>query len=234
MTGESGGYLLRMEGLCRSYRKQPALSGFSGEIELERGLIYGLIGPNGSGKTTLFKLLAGILVPSGGRIFRKGEGREKENRTEQEVSFPAWSRENVVYIPAGERGLRYKNTVRDNVLYFSALKGRSAEETEALLTRYASFLHCEALLDRRVETLSLGQKKKASLLCGLCAGARLILMDEPDGGLDHVSYTHLADFTLKAPSARSGQRAHMRGTTFVHRTASAARPRCNSCQSLIL
>lgn len=59
MTGESGGYLLRMEGLCRSYRKQPALSGFSGEIELERGLIYGLIGPNGSGKTTLLKLLAG-------------------------------------------------------------------------------------------------------------------------------------------------------------------------------
>ena len=90
----------------------------------------------------------------------------------------------MVYIPAGERGLRYKNTVRDNVLYFSALKGRSAEETEALLTRYASFLHCEALLDRRVETLSLGQKKKASLLCGLCAGARLILMDEPEGGLD--------------------------------------------------
>ena len=49
-------------------------SGFSGEIELERGLIYGLIGPNGSGKTTLLKLLAGILFPSGGRIFRKGEG----------------------------------------------------------------------------------------------------------------------------------------------------------------
>ena len=100
------------------------------------------------------------------------------------IPFPAWSRENVVYIPAGERGLRYKNTVRDNVLYFSALKGRNAEETKALLTRYASFLRCEALLGRRVETLSLGQKKKASLLCGLCAGARLILMDEPEGGLD--------------------------------------------------
>ena len=178
MTGESGGYplcMIDMKDLWRSYRKQPALSGFSGEIELERGLIYGLIGPNGSGKTTLLKLLAGILVPSGGRIFRKGEGLEKENCAEQEASFPAWSRENVVYIPAGERGLRYKNTVRDNVLYFSALKGRSAEETEALLTRYASFLRCEALLDRRVET---------SLLCGLCAGARLILMDEPEGGLD--------------------------------------------------
>ena len=187
MTGESGGYplcMIDMKDLWRSYRKQPALSGFSGEIELERGLIYGLIGPNGSGKTTLLKLLAGILVPSGGRIFRKGEGRKKENCAEQEASFPAWSQENVVYIPAGERGLRYKNTVRDNVLYFSALKGRSAEETEALLTRYASFLHCETLLDRRVETLSLGQKKKASLLCGLCAGARLILMDEPEGGLD--------------------------------------------------
>ena len=187
MTGESGGYplcMIDMKDLWRSYRKQPALSGFSGEIELERGLIYGLIGPNGSGKTTLLKLLAGILFPSGGRIFRKGEGRKKQNCAEQEASFPAWSRENVVYIPAGERGLRYKNTVRDNVLYFSALKGRSAEETEALLTRYASFLHCETLLDRRVETLSLGQKKKASLLCGLCAGARLILMDEPEGGLD--------------------------------------------------
>ena len=184
MTGESCGYLLRMEDLCRSYRKQPALSGFSGEIELERGLIYGLIGPNGSGKTTLLKLLAGILIPSGGCIFREGAGREKKDRAKREVSFPAWTRENVVYIPAGERGLRYKNTVRDNIMYLSALKGRNAEETKALLTRYASFLRCEALLDRRVETLSLGQKKKASLLCGLCAGARLILMDEPEGGLD--------------------------------------------------
>lgn len=76
MTGESCGYLLRMEDLCRSYRKQPALSGFSGEIELERGLIYGLIGPNGSGKTTLLKLLAGILIPSGGCIFREGAGKK--------------------------------------------------------------------------------------------------------------------------------------------------------------
>ncbi len=92
MTGESGGYplcMIDMKDLWRSYRKQPALSGFSGEIELERGLIYGLIGPNGSGKTTLLKLLAGILFPSGGRIFRKGEGLEKKNCAEQEASFPA-------------------------------------------------------------------------------------------------------------------------------------------------
>ena len=62
-------------------------------------------------------------------------------------------------------------------------KGRGWKRRTAQ-SRRLPFLRCEALLDRRVETLSLGQKKKASLLCGLCAGARLILMDEPEGGLD--------------------------------------------------
>lgn len=174
--------VLHMENLTRSYGKHPALSGLSADLELECGRVYGLIGPNGSGKTTLLKLLSGILSPSSGHISLTGESGAFPSA--EPPSFSEWGPEYVVYIPAGERGLRYKNTVHDNVMYFCALKGKGYEETKLLLQRHAASLSCEKLLGRRVESLSLGQKKKASLLCGLCCGARLILMDEPSNGLD--------------------------------------------------
>lgn len=173
---------LHLKDLYRSYGKHPALSGLSADLELERGRVYGLIGPNGSGKTTLLKLLARILSPSSGHIFLTGESGAFPSA--EPPSFSGWGPEHVVYIPAGERGLRYKNTVRDNVMYFCALKGKGPEKTKLFLQRHAASLSCEKLLDRRVESLSLGQKKKTALLCGLCCGARLILMDEPSNGLD--------------------------------------------------
>ena len=159
--------VLHMENLTRSYGKHPALSGLSADLELECGRVYGLIGPNGSGKTTLLKLLSGILSPSSGYIFLTGENGAFP--TAEPPSFSEWGPEHVAYIPAGERGLRYKNTVHDNVMYFCALKGKEYEETKLLLQRHAASLSCENLLDRRWKASLWGRKRKPPCCAGSAA-----------------------------------------------------------------
>ena len=80
--------------------------------------------------------------------------------------------------------MRYKNTVYDNVMWFAAMKGVSEKKVKDLIYEYAEILNYTDFLKRRIETLSMGEKKKAMLLCGLCTDMQVIIMDEPSNGLD--------------------------------------------------
>lgn len=162
-----------MENINKNYLKKQVLFDFSLCIQTDKKAIYGLVGPNGAGKTTIIKILTGLLNFSSGSI-----------STDESDDYLKWCRQNVVLIPAGERGIRYKNTIYDNVLFFAAMKGISEKTAKQLLNKYAELLNYSELLTRRVETLSMGQKKKAMILCGLCTDMKVIIMDEPSNGLD--------------------------------------------------
>lgn len=72
----------------------------------------------------------------------------------------------------------------DNVFVFAAMKGIPEKKIKGVIYKYAELLNYSSFLKRRVETLSLGEKKKAMLLCGLCTDVSVIIMDEPSNGLD--------------------------------------------------
>ena len=165
--------MVTIRNVDKMYADKQVLFSFSTKIETDKKKIYGLIGPNGAGKTTFLKVLTGILDYSSGDITVDGNADYKE-----------WCRNNIILIPSGERGLRFKNTVHDNVMYYSAMKGLQEQRCRGLLNEYAEIMNFSDFLDRRVETLSMGQKKKAMLLCGLCTDMKVILMDEPSNGLD--------------------------------------------------
>lgn len=165
--------MIHIKHVDKKYSNDQVLFDFSLDIETNKHIIYGLVGPNGAGKTTLLKLLTGILKYSKGEIF-----------VDECEQYDYWSKDNVFLISAGERGLRYKNTVFDNVMYFASLKGIEEQRSKKLLEKFAGVLNFQDFLSRRVETLSMGQKKKAMLLCGLCTDMKVILMDEPSNGLD--------------------------------------------------
>lgn len=171
---------IQIKNLNKFYKNKQVLFDFSTSINLDESCIYGLLGPNGAGKTTFIKVLTGLLDYSSGNIQVSGE-----------KNYIRWCKENIVLIPAGERGLRYKNTVYDNIMFFAAMKGIKESKVKNLIDKYAEALQFSDFLSRRAETLSMGEKKKAMLLCGLCTDMKVLIMDEPSNGLDIESQVEM-------------------------------------------
>lgn len=122
-------------------------------------------GPNGSGKTTLLKLLKKISLPDDGEIIFSSEINEED------ISFQA-SNENT-FFP--------RLTARENLEFFLGMKGYSLEESYKL---FDAFCLSKDILDSRFFNLSLGEKKKLSLIRAFVGQPKIILLDEPTVSLD--------------------------------------------------
>lgn len=139
------------------------------DLEVGQGELFGFIGPNGAGKSTAIRALLGLIAPTSGsaEIFGMDVTRERRNILREVGYLPA---EAVFY-----RGMR----VRD------ALK-LSAELRRADCAVEAGRL-CERLrldVSRRIDELSFGSRKKVAVVCALQHRPRLLVLDEPTGGLD--------------------------------------------------
>lgn len=176
-----------IKNIKRFYKKRLAIDDFSWTINFENNNIFALIGPNGAGKTTILKILSGI--------YNFKEGSISTDTSDQE--YPLWARDNISYLQSGDRGIRFRNSVYDNVRYYGALKGVEASKTKELYDKYSKFLSMENFRNRNVGGLSTGEKKKASLLCALCSNSKIIILDEPSDGLDISSKLDLQKIILK-------------------------------------
>ncbi|MGA8530659.1 MAG: ATP-binding cassette domain-containing protein, partial [Acidobacteriaceae bacterium] len=141
---------------------------------VNRGEIFGLLGPNGSGKTTLFRILSTLMVPSGGRAALQGFDVAREpNQVRQQIG--------IVF---QARSLDPKLTVAENLKHQGHLYGLHGA---LLRSRIHDVLTRVGLLDRAsdlVETLSGGQQRRVELAKGLIHSPEVLLLDEPSTGLD--------------------------------------------------
>src|SRR5690625_1519384 len=165
----------------KKIEKTQIIKNLNMEISINPPKMYGFVGPNGAGKTYTMKLISGLYFPNKGRI-------EFENTSQR---YDKWAKGNVAYIPAGERGLFYKNSIYDNAMYYGITKGTTPEEIKKNISLFSKRLGISEMLNRRVEQLSSGQKKKAQLLCAISTGKKLLLLDEPSLGLDMDSSDEL-------------------------------------------
>jgi len=138
------------------------------------GCITGLLGPNGAGKTTTLRMLAGLITPEAGRLAVDG------------IDVVARPREVLARmgVLSDSRGLYPRLTARENIVYYGALQGMERAAADARAQDLARMFDMTALLDRRTEGFSQGERMKTALARALVHDPPNIVLDEPTNGLD--------------------------------------------------
>lgn len=152
------------------------------DAELKSGELTCMLGPNGSGKSTLMRTMAGFLKPLGGRVMIEGESVEGISRSEmaQKVSVVLTSRIDAQNI-----------TVRELVELgrspYTGFFGKTNREDREAADKALEMTGITELADRRVTTLSDGERQKAMIAKALAQDTPIILLDEPTAYLDYPS-----------------------------------------------
>ena len=166
---------VRVEGVVRSFGETPALASVS--FTVERGEMFGLIGPDGAGKTTLLRILASLIDADRGDAWIL----DLPVRTQA-----ARVREIIGYMPQ-HFSLYADLTVAENLRFFADLFGVSRGEREARTHELLEFSRLGPFVKRRAGALSGGMKQKLALSCALIHTPEVLLLDEPTTGVDPVS-----------------------------------------------
>lgn len=165
--------IIEINNLSKSYGKTKALDNVS--FNVERGELFGLIGPDGAGKTTLFRLLTTLLTPDEGSATVDGRDIVKDYLN---------IRSAVGYMP-GRFSLYPDLTVEENLEFFAALFGVTLKESYDLIAPI--YRQIESFRKRRAGKLSGGMKQKLALSCALIHRPDVLFLDEPTTGVDAVS-----------------------------------------------
>ncbi len=165
-----------------SYKKEKLFKNLN--LTLKAGTIYGLLGRNGAGKTTLLKIISGLLFPNKGEVTTLGfTPRKREPAFLQEIFFLPEE-----YTLPGQKIMEYKKTYAP---FYPAFDDGHFME---LLDEF------KLPTDRKLNTLSYGQKKKFLISFGIASGSRIFLLDEPTNGLDIPSKTQFRRIIASAGS----------------------------------
>jgi ABC-2 type transport system ATP-binding protein len=139
-------------------------------LEIEKGKIFGLIGPNGGGKTTLIRMILGILKPTEGEVFVFG--KKMPNRKVLKK---------IGYMP--QESALYENlTLKENLLTFGEIFG--IKNLKERIKEILKFVGLEGWEKEMVENFSGGMKKRASFSISLLPDPEILILDEPTVGID--------------------------------------------------
>lgn len=162
---------LKIENLTKTYGDFKALNHVS--LEVENGKILGILGRNGAGKTTTIKSIMGIIEPEEGSITFDGIDIRK-------------AKVSIGYLPE-ERGLYVNAVVKDQLLYFAMLNGMDKKVAFTEIKKLLEEFKIPGYLNKKVKTLSKGNKQKIQLISAILHKPQIVILDEPFSGLEPVN-----------------------------------------------
>lgn len=179
--------MIQIEDLVLRYpgSSQPAVDGLS--LRVPPGAMVGFLGPNGAGKSTTIHCLAGLLVPTSGRVRIAGVDM---------TQAPRAARAHLGFVPQS-LALYDALTVAQNLKTAGALSGLGGAKLRERVGWGLALSQLEAQAESRVATLSGGMKRRLNLACSLLHDPPVILCDEPTTGVDAQSRNHLFE-TIRA------------------------------------
>lgn len=169
--------MIKVENISKSYgeKKQKILAVDDVSFSVEKGEIFGLIGPDGSGKTSIFRMLTTILLPDSGNAEIDGLDVKKDYKQIRQI---------LGYMP-GKFSLYQDLTVEENLEFFASVFNTTIQENYNLIKDI--YQQIEPFKTRRAGKLSGGMKQKLALSCALIHQPNVLFLDEPTTGVDPVS-----------------------------------------------
>lgn len=171
--------VIDVQGVSKSYKtaKKGAVIEALRDIsfKVNKGEIFGLIGPDGAGKTTLFRIIATLLLANKGDVYLNGNDVRADYRS---------LRDTIGYMP-GRFSLYTDLSVEENLHFFATLFHTSIEANYDQIKEI--YMQLEPFKTRRAGALSGGMKQKLALCCALIHKPSILLLDEPTTGVDPVS-----------------------------------------------
>lgn len=165
--------IIEIKSLSKSYGVVKAVDTIS--FSVNKGEMFGLVGPDGAGKTTTIRVLCGLLNPDAGEIYLLNEDIQKKKKHIQN---------NVGYL-SQKFSLYGDLTVDENIEFFADIhnvKGFQERRDELL-----EFTRLKPFRDRLADKLSGGMKQKLALACALIHKPKILFLDEPTTGVDPIS-----------------------------------------------
>ena len=184
--------LLETENLIKTFGTFRAVDGLN--LQVHAGEMVGLVGPDGAGKTTAIRLMCGALSPTSGVV--RVAGYEVPAQVEK-------AREQVGYL-AQRFGLYGDLSVQENIEFFGEVFDVPVSEVKQRAAELLNFAGLGDFTDRPASALSGGMQKKLGLASALVHRPKVLLLDEPTGGVDPVArqeFWHLLIALLRGGSA---------------------------------
>ncbi|MCY4076441.1 MAG: ATP-binding cassette domain-containing protein [Acidobacteria bacterium] len=173
--------MIEVRNLERRFGEVVAVDGVS--FTAADGRITGLLGPNGAGKTTTLRTLYGLLRPDAGAATIDGIDA---------VAEPLAVQRRIGVLPDAH-GLYVRLTVREHLRYVGELHGLDGDAIASSIERLVARLDMGAIIDRRVEGFSTGERMKVAVGRALVHDPPNLLLDEPTRGLDVMSTRAMRD-----------------------------------------
>jgi ABC-2 type transport system permease protein len=171
----SDGPAVRTEGLRKAFGTLVAVDEL--DLTIERGEVFGLLGPNGSGKTTTIRMLCGLMEPTSGRAQVAGVDVTED---------PEGVRRRIGYM-SQKFGLYDDLTVEENLRFYSWVYGLRGDVRSQRIATQLRDLGLEARRDQLAGTLSGGWKQRLALACATSHEPEVLFLDEPTAGVDPAS-----------------------------------------------
>ncbi len=161
--------MLKVENVTKYYGDFKAVDKLS--FTVNKGEIFGLLGVNGAGKTTTFRMIMGLLDKTEGNITL--DGKEINYSVTDDIGFLT-----------EERSLLTKLTVKEQAIYFGALKGMSDDLIIERLDKLLKKFGIEEYKNKKIKELSKGNQQKIQFITAILNEPKLLILDEPFAGLD--------------------------------------------------
>lgn len=162
---------LELSGVRKRYGKTVALDGL--DLRVERGTMLGLVGPNGAGKTTTFGIISGALRADAGKVDVLGGG-----------TFDPRQQAGALGVLPQDCALNPHSSARQLLTFFARLQGLSRVDARKDADRLLEAMRLTDRAGARVGQLSHGMKRRLAVAQALVGDPKLVLLDEPTGGLD--------------------------------------------------
>jgi ABC-2 type transport system ATP-binding protein len=164
--------MIDCQGLTKQYGRLRAVDDLS--FQVQPGEVLGFLGPNGAGKTTTMRIVAGFLPATSGRVSVCGFDVETE-------SIEAKRR--IGYLPEGAPSYP-EMTPRSFLEFVADARGLAADKRKKQLDEVVGLLHLDNVLERTIENLSKGYRRRVGLAQAILHDPEVLILDEPTDGLD--------------------------------------------------